>query len=234
MPPYTISTTPSIELPWLPYIPLSRLIHIIVKHRTLWVIIRKTISESLQKITELYLFLIPYQDPSITPNKAEQQQTLNVDLAEDFCCFCIALYRVQHIGNSTKEKEITAHRLQTITAGKPLAHESEEEIKHLHWEERRDKPDKSQGVQLHCTSYFAWIKRIVHHHCSHCMFHKFKLPILLVTYSCGINYINSVLIIIQLGWLPHFLCSCAGPPWVTVLNVRIPPWVTVLNVRMLV
>ena len=77
--------------PRLPDIPLSRLIHIVVKHRKLRVIIRKTVGEGLQEMAESLLLLLPNQHSTIAPDDAEQEKTLHVYLTEHFSCLSVSL-----------------------------------------------------------------------------------------------------------------------------------------------
>lgn len=77
--------------PWLPHIPLSWLINIIIEHRELGVIIWETVSQSLQKVTEVHLLLAANQTSSIAPDDTEEKQALNVHFTEHFCSLIVRL-----------------------------------------------------------------------------------------------------------------------------------------------
>ena len=82
-------------IPRLPHIPLSRLIHIIVKHGELSVIIRQAIGERLEQMAESLLLFLPDQYSTITPDDAEQEKTLHVYFTEHLSCLCVDLSQIE-------------------------------------------------------------------------------------------------------------------------------------------
>ena len=69
-------------VPWLPDIPLSRLIDIVVKHGELWVIIWQAVGERLEQVAKSLLLFLPDQHPTIAPDDAEQEEALHMNLTE--------------------------------------------------------------------------------------------------------------------------------------------------------
>lgn len=84
-------------VPCLPNVPLSRLIHIVVKDRHCRVVIRQSSGETFQQVAEVHLLFDP-KSTTKAPDDSKQKQPLHVVLREDFSCFRIALCTVQGLG----------------------------------------------------------------------------------------------------------------------------------------
>ena len=68
--------------PGLPHVPLSRLIHIEIKHTVVSVVVRETVGEAFQQLPKPPLLLRRLEDGPIAPYDAEHQQTNHMNSTE--------------------------------------------------------------------------------------------------------------------------------------------------------